>query len=189
MSEVKFLNNNYKADFAELKKDLVAAHLVGLLAHSKVSRAELGAKLNWNKSRVSKVLSGNENLTLKTIFAVTSALGYDFDVVFFNKKYSRPKQPWQIDREKLKNETLIFNKPDQNAPTIELSLQTFDEVNRDILDGIKKPFYISLSDDNKRVIKNVQKDDVSVDFKNNKQISLNERYIPLRDLMCNMDTV
>lgn len=45
-----------------------------------MTQKELADKLGWKTSRVSKVLHGTSNLTLKTIFDVCEALETDFDV-------------------------------------------------------------------------------------------------------------
>jgi transcriptional regulator with XRE-family HTH domain len=66
----------------ELKAVDVAADLTLLLNHAGVSRAELASKLGWSRSRVSQVLSGQENITVQTLEKVAAALGYSFDAVF-----------------------------------------------------------------------------------------------------------
>ena len=50
--------------------------------------------MGWKKSRFSKVISGKANLTLKTIFEISVATGYDFDLVFNNKNKKACSQPW-----------------------------------------------------------------------------------------------
>ena len=86
----------------DIQKEVVAADLSMLLVHSDYSRTRLGADLGYGKSRISRILSGDENLTLKTLTKVADALGYTFDVVFYNKNYPKPKQPWNIDRDNKK---------------------------------------------------------------------------------------
>lgn len=66
----------------ELKTVDVAADLTLLLNHAGVSQAELASKLEWSPSRLSLVLSGQENITLQTLAKVAAALGYSFDAVF-----------------------------------------------------------------------------------------------------------
>lgn len=46
-----------------------------------MSRAELAEKLHCKKSRVTRVLSGEENITLKTIAKYDAALGIGFELV------------------------------------------------------------------------------------------------------------
>lgn len=125
MSQVKFLGDTYPIDLSELQMELVAADLAILLKHSGVSRTELAQKLGWKKSRITRVLSGDNNLTLKTISQFVEALGYTFDVVFHNKNYPKPKQPWQIYKE-------ISQKP---QPKYLMQIQNGDEVLNDLISG------------------------------------------------------
>ena len=97
MTKLDFLDGELELEFVQM--ELVANSLVFLLRHSGMSRTDIAHKLGWKKSRVSRVLSGDENLTIKTISQFVEALGYTFDVVFYNQNYLRPKQPWQIDNE------------------------------------------------------------------------------------------
>ena len=78
----------------ELKAVDVAADLTLLLHHAGKSRADLARALGWSRARVTQVLSGNENLTVQTIAAVTKALGYTFDAVFRKTGASGATQPW-----------------------------------------------------------------------------------------------
>lgn len=66
----------------ELKAQAVAVQLASTVAASGMTQKELADKLGWKASRVSKVLHGASNLTLKTMFQVCEALGIDFDVHF-----------------------------------------------------------------------------------------------------------
>jgi transcriptional regulator with XRE-family HTH domain len=89
-----------------LKDDIaaveIAAELVLLLAHAKVSQTELAKRLNWSRGRVSQVLSGRGNLTIQTISAITHALGHRFDLTFRTSNETRTAQPWH----KIKGQTL-----------------------------------------------------------------------------------
>lgn len=78
----------------ELKAVDVAADLTLLLHHAGKSRADLARALGWSRARVTQVLSGNENLTVQTIAAVTKALGYTFDAVFRKTGTPAATQPW-----------------------------------------------------------------------------------------------
>ncbi len=80
---------------AELAKTAVAADLAVLVVKAGVSRTELAKRLGWSKARVSQVLSGNGNLTVETIHAVTRALGHRFDVVFRGAHEARAPQAWE----------------------------------------------------------------------------------------------
>lgn len=97
MTKLDFLDGELELEFVQM--ELIANSLVFLLRHSDMSRTDIAHKLGWNKSRVTRILSGDENLTIKTISQFVEALGYTFDVVFYNQNYPRPKQPWQIDKE------------------------------------------------------------------------------------------
>jgi transcriptional regulator with XRE-family HTH domain len=80
-------------DFA-FKKDQVAAHLAALLSLSGVQRSELGQITGWQPSRISRTLSGNENLTIKSIHEFTKALGYDWEILYRKADAARPLQLW-----------------------------------------------------------------------------------------------
>ncbi|MDP3653198.1 MAG: helix-turn-helix transcriptional regulator [Rhodoferax sp.] len=78
----------------ELKAVDVAADLTLLLHHAGKTRADLARALGWSRARVTQVLSGHENLTVQTIAAVTTALGYTFDAVFRKMGAPAAAQPW-----------------------------------------------------------------------------------------------
>jgi plasmid maintenance system antidote protein VapI len=65
----------------EAKTQDVAIELAAAVERAGLSRAALAKQLNWKPSRVTKVLTGTSNLTLKTIFQVCRAIGLEFDVV------------------------------------------------------------------------------------------------------------
>ncbi|MDY6929945.1 MAG: helix-turn-helix transcriptional regulator [Pseudomonadota bacterium] len=71
----------------ELKAQDIAVKLASAVAQSGMTQKELADKLGWKTSRVSKVLHGASNLTLKTMFQVCEALGIDFDVHFGGKHH------------------------------------------------------------------------------------------------------
>lgn len=144
MSKVSLLRREYNVAMSIIKMEQIASHLVGLLRHSNISRAELALQLGWKKSRVTKVLSGDENLTIKTITAIAEQLGYDFDIVFHNKNYEKPKQPWQIDREKFTTHLATVQQVvvDRN---IIFELETSSKVIEDVLAGNEKELYISIT--------------------------------------------
>lgn len=78
----------------DIKKEIIADHIKSLVHHIGKTHTELCNELGWKKSRFSKVISGKANLTLKTIFEISVATGYDFDVVFNNKHKKLCHQPW-----------------------------------------------------------------------------------------------
>ena len=71
----------------ELKAQDIAVKLASAVAQSGMTQKELADKLGWKTSRMSKVLHGASNLTLKTMFQVCEALGIDFDVHFGGKHH------------------------------------------------------------------------------------------------------
>lgn len=63
--------------------DLVRAftdEVTWFMREHKVSRADLAASMGVSPGRVSQILSGDENLTLKTLSAVAAALGAELEV-------------------------------------------------------------------------------------------------------------
>lgn len=82
-------------DSLELQKDQVGTDLVSLLAFVDTNRTALAEALGYKKSRITRILSGMENLTLRTIHDVCKAIGYEFDVTFRKKSEAKPLQPWQ----------------------------------------------------------------------------------------------
>lgn len=157
MSKVSIIGSEYDIDMSIIKMEQVASHLIGLLRHQNISRSELAQKLGWSKGRVTRVLSGDVNLTIKTITTITQKLGYDFEVVFHNKNYEKPKQPWLIDREKL---TLIhtsalkthFHHADEVS--VVFQLETGDQVVESVLAGTEKKYYVSVSPPSKQLHSN-----------------------------------
>lgn|SRR5690554_1241764 len=66
----------------ELKAQEVAVSLASAVIDSGITQKALADKLGWKTSRVSKVLHGGSNLTLKTLFDVCEALNIEFDIAF-----------------------------------------------------------------------------------------------------------
>lgn len=83
-----------KPDSFEVKKSEVGVDLANLVSYVGVSHAEIAKRLGWKPSRVSRVLSGKENLTLRTVNEIVSSVDYEFDVIFRPHKYTKPSQPW-----------------------------------------------------------------------------------------------
>lgn len=148
MSKVSLIGDEYDIDMSIIKMEQVASHLVGLLRHHKMSRSELAQNLGWSKGRVTKVLSGDVNLTIKTITTITQKLGYDFDVVFHNKNYEKPKQPWQLDREKNASNPMLSHR-NIDAPNVVFQLETGKQVVEAVLAGKEKDLYLSVSQPDK----------------------------------------
>lgn len=77
------------------KREDVGIDLCGLLHHAGITRADLARHVGWKPSRVTRALSGNENLTLNTLTILINALGMDYDLVFRKKGACRSLQPWE----------------------------------------------------------------------------------------------
>lgn len=70
------------SDFVfQLKAQDVAVTLARAVAEAGLTQAQLAKKLGWKPSRVSHVLSGAGNLTLRTLFDICTVLGFELDVV------------------------------------------------------------------------------------------------------------
>lgn len=124
-----------------IKKDEVAAQLLGLMAHCGFNRASLAAELGWHKSRVTSVLSGKGNPTIRTIWELCRKLDYDFDLVFRTKDEARPDQPW--------DKAYCQQLAEQAAPhdlgeNCEFFVQSSEEVAEDLRRGTARSAYITL---------------------------------------------
>lgn len=51
------------------------------MSENKISRADLAQSMGVSPGRVSQILSGDENLTLRTLSSVAAALGAEVEVV------------------------------------------------------------------------------------------------------------
>lgn len=120
----------------DVKKDHFAADLAALMVHAGKSRAEMARDLDWPKSRITSVLSGKNNLTVKTIYEFSAGLGYDVDVVFRLPSEQPAPQPWA------RVELVVVNNTETSAFQVEL--QTAKQVERDIYNGVERPFYLSV---------------------------------------------
>ena len=116
-------------DFDEYKKIEIAADMAALLVHSGHTRAEVARLLGWTRSRVTNVLSGDANPTLKTVFEFSRALGYDFDLTYRKSNVAPPHQPW-VSNSKFDNISLV--------------LQSAHEVRSDFDKGLQRDVYFSI---------------------------------------------
>lgn len=144
-SELSMFGDIYDVDMSAMQMESIASDLVFLLKHSGLSRSELASRLGWNKSRVTRILSGDENLTIKTITSVAECLGYGFDVIFYNENYEQPKQPWNIDRD---NKKLIISNKVSARKVFNLEIQTGEQVVNDVLAGNESDRYIRVTEGN-----------------------------------------
>lgn len=88
---------NESDSWLENKREDLAITLTGMLENCNISFADLARQLDWKPSRVSRALSGRENLTIKTIAEIVRAADYDFDLVIRPKNSVRAFQPWEQD--------------------------------------------------------------------------------------------
>ena len=123
----------------EIKKMEVATHLAALMSYKGKTRAGLATEMGWNKSRITRVLSGKENLTIKTIWEFSSYLGVDFSVAFRESTQPKPKQPWQVQRAA----SSALSSDQLRTLVVPLDIQTAEEVALDLISGNEKQFYIS----------------------------------------------
>lgn len=92
-TNVVFLDEKHSINPATIYMEFVASDLVHLLKSAGMSRLELAIKLGCDKNRVNQILSGDENLTIKTITSVVEALGRSFTINFNNNDDSLTSQP------------------------------------------------------------------------------------------------
>ena len=60
------------------------ASLAGLLAERNVTRSQLAERMGVSAGRISQILSGDENLTLKSLASIASSLDVSVEVRFFD---------------------------------------------------------------------------------------------------------
>ncbi|HUW45447.1 MAG TPA: helix-turn-helix transcriptional regulator [Dehalococcoidia bacterium] len=134
-----------QADPFELKKDYVATQLAALMSFCKKSRSDVAKDLGWKKSRVTRVLSGRENLTIKSIWEFTAYLGFEFDVAFRRPDELRAKQPWQTAREvSVPIPAVNWQIQTSNlSREVTMEIQTAKDVVNDLIHGEVKDYYVS----------------------------------------------
>lgn len=79
----------------DIKAQEVATNLARALHDAGMNRTQLSEKLGWRPSRVSKVLGGEANLTLKTLYQICDAMNLEFDVVLRTPNQAPAAQPWE----------------------------------------------------------------------------------------------
>ncbi|RLV01463.1 transcriptional regulator [Streptomyces griseocarneus] len=79
---------------ADLAGARVARHatasLAGLVAERGMSRKDLAERMGVSPGRVSQILSGDENLTLRSLVAVAEALDVHMEISFFEAQQTAP---------------------------------------------------------------------------------------------------
>ncbi|MEV0255028.1 helix-turn-helix transcriptional regulator [Streptomyces sp. NPDC050732] len=60
----------------------MTASISGLLAEREISRTQLADRMGVSAGRVSQILSGDENLTLRSLATIAASLEVDVEVCF-----------------------------------------------------------------------------------------------------------
>lgn len=131
----------------EIKKERIATQFAALISYCGKSRTALAEELGCKKSRVSTVLSGKHNVTLKTMWDFASTLGYDFDVVFRMADERPAPQPWE------RNSIVDHRCMRAEVKTIPLfvKVQTPEQVICDFATGNQSMIYFSLCSEGSRM--------------------------------------
>lgn len=145
------------------KKNAVANELLALISHENISRKTLCEKLNWAPSRLSKVLSGEQNITVKTITTISLALGYDFSIYFHKIHKKEMVQPWER-KYYTSNISQINTMSEIKKYNINVHIQSKEDVMMDLLYGRGKESYLSISVNEKAIkSKQIEKKESSKD--------------------------
>lgn len=126
-------------DPVDIKKSEVAVNLASLLVCAKINRTTLAQKLNWKKSRITKVLSGESNSTIETLWHIVFAAGYDFDLVFRRPDEAKPAQPWEKASLLSHFEHVL---PTQSEFAVRINIQTPHQVANDLWEGDACDYYV-----------------------------------------------
>lgn len=79
----------------EIKAQTVAIDIVRAMTEIGLTQTQVAEKLGWKPSRVSRVLHGAPNVTLRTLNDLATALGFEFDVIYRRAGQRRAPQPWE----------------------------------------------------------------------------------------------
>ena len=92
---IKEWNRQYEGD-PEFEFDLLAIEIgeriVERMELLKMTRSELAGKIGVSKARISQILSGHDNLTLKSLVAVAIGLGSRVEVRLKSKEQWLPNE-------------------------------------------------------------------------------------------------
>lgn len=80
----------------DIKAQDTGVTLTRALVETGKTQAQLARELNWKPSCVSRIFSGEGNLTLRTLHKIISALGFEFDIILRKKQQRRAPQPWEL---------------------------------------------------------------------------------------------
>jgi transcriptional regulator with XRE-family HTH domain len=124
------------------KKMAIASCLNAAMVSKMKTRSALAEQLGWSKSYMTRFLSGKSNLTLRTIWEFTNALGYDVDLAIHEAGTVGPLQPWQASNDDA-SFTPVFNQ-NEAMPAIQMYLHTWNEVANDLINGNHSSHYLSI---------------------------------------------
>lgn len=120
----------------EIKAQSLSVDLIQAVAEKGISQKQLAEKLGWSASRVSRVLHGGSNVTIRTLCEIASALGVEFDVIFRDKEMPKAPHFWQV-RLMLGNAMEVCKKIEEMQKNVEKNLsesqsilQTARDINR-----------------------------------------------------------
>ncbi|MBT2386189.1 helix-turn-helix domain-containing protein [Streptomyces sp. ISL-11] len=95
-------NDTERGGTAELAGASLARHatasLAGLLAERGMSRKDLADCIGVSPGRVSQILSGDENLTMRSLAAVADALDLRVDISFREPTPAEVREPVEAER-------------------------------------------------------------------------------------------
>ena len=80
----------------EIRAQSVAVDLVRAISELGLTQSQVAKKLGWKPSRVSHVLHGASNVTLRTLHDFVTALGLEFDVIYRRADERRVPQRWEL---------------------------------------------------------------------------------------------
>lgn len=127
-------------DATFIKKHQVASEFLSLISHENIQRKALAEKLGWSEARLSRVLSGEQNLTIKTITSLSVALDYDFSIYFHKSNDYKECQPWETNSDLIRSYEWV-----ENSVQLEMKVQCKEDVAIDFMMGEASDVYISLS--------------------------------------------
>lgn len=127
-----------------IKKEEVAANLTALMVFCNRNRSYISSMTGWSRSRVTNVLSGDMNLTLKTLWEFTSALGYNFDIALRDENQTPANQPWIRKQKPIRAESSSYIVKSKQQAMRSILVQTSWQVASDLKSGIDRGLYFSV---------------------------------------------
>jgi len=162
-------------DKLEMKQMQWSSSLTALMINLGKTRSQMAELIGWNKSRITRILGGETNPTLATVYAFSEALGFDFDIVFYNKDHPRPVQFW--------NKFSFISSVVDIKPVLQFVPQHKSEVASDLLNDSMSEFYIKIVVEKtpmKTIVGSVETIAID-DFSSNKTFSISSRPLSNQD--------